>query len=108
MAQTKDLRLRSSAPSSPGSSVVTFYADSSGILKSVDTNGTVRYVAGHTSVATTGVPQSLANFGAMGTAAAELSGFFGGSGVYMGKPSIFVSIVGSGGVTYLLPAYASA
>ena len=41
MAQSKDLRVRTTVPNTPSAGVVTQYVDASGILSQVNENGTV-------------------------------------------------------------------
>jgi hypothetical protein len=111
--QGADLRLKSSSPTAPGAGIVNLYADASGILKVINSAGTVQTVAGYNNAAISGILQSVAAAYTGGTTYAEVggtgavpTGYIGSSsGVFLGLPTIFISIIGSGGVTYGIPAY---
>lgn len=110
MAQTKDLRLRSTVADTPDAGVARFYANESGMLKVVLPAGTVYDAAGFyattnaTSAVTTGLSVLAGGAGQTVTGIA-----FGTTGSFvrtsfLGAPNAWIS-VNISGATYSIPAY---
>jgi hypothetical protein len=111
MAKVKDLRIQTTTPATPSAGVVSFYADSSGVLNSVNADGTVRtpgtfFVNSRTSTSVS----STGNVALLGGAGIAVTGhFFGVTGSYplasiLAEPNIWIPVVISG-TNYAVPAY---
>ncbi len=112
MAKCADFRTQSSAVATPGAGVVSYYVNSSGILRFVDS-------AGVDTVASTFQPTVLANaqITATGTVsfptntvALATGHIYGTTGTYtiptiMGEPNVWIPFTGPSGQLYAVPAY---
>ena len=91
MAQSKDLRVRTTVPSTPTVGVVTQYVDASGILSQVNENGTIYPV---------GQQWSGNLFGSQITPVVSV----GVSGTLTGA-SYFLPVIGPSGQRLAIPAW---
>ena len=103
MAQNKDLRKLGTTPTTPSDTgKVVLYANSSGQLNVVDSNGTVTSVAGAFSQ---NISQAAGTI-TTGVALTATLGYYGVTGVaYLGVPNQWLVAVGSSGQKLVLPAY---
>lgn len=98
-----DLRKQSSAPSVSTSDVIGLYADSNGVLTTVDSAG-AKYAVGFGQVTGTFNPSLIATGG---SATVQTGLLFGGAGALqtgLGSPSLWISVFHNG-VGYGVPAY---
>jgi hypothetical protein len=112
MAQTKDLRNRSTTPDTPDAGVTRYWANSSGILRftnsagtSFDANSFFPTVSSYTTITT-----GAGVFGGA-TAALSVTGIaFGSTGAftktaYLGAPAGWIAVTGPSGESWALPAF---
>ncbi len=112
MAKCADFRTQSSAVDTPGAGVVSYYVNSSGILRFVDADGVDK-------VASTFQPTVLANaqitatgdsFSPTNTVAIATGHVYGTTGTYkyptfLGEPNVWFPFIGPSGQLYAVPAY---
>lgn len=112
MAQTKDLRYRTTTPDTPDASVARYFADASGRLRYVNSAGTV--VDPNTYFITTIQKNHVSSgLGAVqgGPAASYVTGYFYGStgtaaySTILGEPTMWIKAIGPSGQLLAIPAY---
>lgn len=116
MAQNQELRVQSSTPSTPSSSVVKLYVNNSGILHMLNSNGTA-YQVGTQSVNSISMLGQTTTTGLgvfLGGAGIAVTGIFIGSTgnslrtMYLGNPAGFLPVTGPSGENWAIPAYVRA